>query len=113
MKSAISRRLRYSVWKIKLFVSDFLFGRPVEIESRNTLRNLSETQACKTILETFKKAVNDLTVVDKGSAQIKDSIKLKQVRPFTVKDQSFFPPKKSIFNKIVGDSQLELDFACF
>ncbi len=99
--------------KIKLFVSDFLFGRPVEIESRNTLRNLSETQACKTILETFKKAVNDLTVVDKGSAQIKDSIKLKQVRPFTVKDQSFFPPKKSIFNKIVGDSQLELDFACF
>lgn len=36
-----------------------------------------------------------------------------QVRPFTVKEQGYFIPKKSAFNKIVGDSHLELAFASF
>jgi len=99
--------------KIKAFIAGYLFGIPVELDSRNTLRNLSEIQASKTIFDAFKKAINDLTIVDKGSAEIKDYIKLRQVRPFTVKDQGFVIPKKSVFNKIVGDSQLELEFASF
>jgi type III restriction enzyme len=99
--------------KIKEFISNYLFGKPVDLDNRNTLRNLSELSALKMIYDTFKKAINDLTVVDKGSAEIKDYIKLRQVRPFTVKEQSYFIPKKSVFNKIVGDSQLEIEFASF
>lgn len=99
--------------KIKTFIANHLFGESVDLENRNTLRNLSEIQASKMVFETFKKAINELTVVDKGSAEIKDFIKLKQVRPFTVKDQGFTIPKKSVFNKIVGDSHLELEFAAF
>lgn len=99
--------------KIKEFIADYLFGKSIELDDHNTLRNLSEINATKTILETFKKAINDLTIVDKGSAEIKDYIKIKQVRPFTVKEQSYFIPKKSAFNKIVGDSHLELEFASF
>lgn len=116
---AIMRELRlvsgYDILygKIKQFVAEYLFGKPIELDSRNTLRNLSEIQASKTVLESFKKAVNELTVVDKGSAEIKDYIKLKKVRPFTVKDQGYIVPKKSVFNKIVGDSHLELEFASF
>jgi type III restriction enzyme len=99
--------------KVKQFVAEYLFGKSIELDNLNTLRNLSELQATKTIMEIFKKAINDLTVVDKGSAEIKDYIKLKQVRPFTVKEQGYFIPKKSVFNKIVGDSHLELEFASF
>ena len=99
--------------KVKEFVSGYLFGRSVALDDLNTLRNLSELQATKTIIETFKKAINELTIVDKGSAEIKDYIKVKQVRPFTVKDQAFFLPKKSVFNKIIGDSHLEIEFAAF
>jgi type III restriction enzyme len=99
--------------KIKTFIGEYLFGKAVDLDSRNTLRNLSEIQASKTVFETFKKAINELTIVDKGSAEIKDYIRLRQVRPFTVKDQGFVVPKKSVFNKIVGDSQLELEFASF
>jgi type III restriction enzyme len=99
--------------RIKSFIADYLFGKSIDLDSRNTLRNLSEIQASKAIFETFKKTINDLTIVDKGSAEIKDYIKLKQVRPFTVKDQGYIIPKKSVFNKIVGDSQLELEFASF
>jgi type III restriction enzyme len=79
----------------------------------NTLRNLSELEACKTIIETFKKKINELTVQDKGSAEIRDYIKLRHTRPFVVKEQGFLIPQKSIFNFIVGDSSLELRFASF
>jgi len=99
--------------KVKDFVSSYLFSQQVEIDDLNTLRNLSELEATKTIIETFKKKINELTVQDKGSAEIKDHIKLKQTRPFVVKDQGFLIPQKSIFNKIIGDSHLELIFASF
>lgn len=99
--------------KVKDFITHFLFENEVDIEDLNTLRNLSELEATKTIIETFKKQINALTIKDKGSAEIKDYIKLKQTRPFVVKEQGYLIPQKSVFNKIIGDSHLELLFASF
>jgi type III restriction enzyme len=99
--------------KIKSFIQDVLFGRSVDLESANTLRNLSELAATKTLMETFKKAINDLTVRDKGDAEIRDTIKLRKTRPFVVKDQGYLIPRKSIFNRVIGDSRFELKFAGF
>ncbi len=99
--------------KIKEFVQYYLFEQQVELDNPNTLRNLSELAATKTLLETFKKAINALTVQDKGDAEIRDTIKLRQTRPFVVKDQEYLVPKKSVFNKIIGDSYFELLFARF
>ncbi|MFC1574329.1 DEAD/DEAH box helicase family protein, partial [Candidatus Latescibacterota bacterium] len=99
--------------KVKAFVQEELFDRPVELEDPNTLRNLSELVATKTLIETFKKAINALTVREKGDAEIRDTIKLRQTRPFVVKDQGYLVPNKSIFNRIIGDSKLELRFAAF
>jgi type III restriction enzyme len=99
--------------KVKAFVQDQLFDRHVELESPNTLRNLSELAATKTLIESFKKAINALTIQSKGDAKIRDSIKLRQTRPFVVKEQGYFVPKKSVFNRIVGDSDFELTFARF
>ena len=99
--------------KVKAFVQEELFDRPVELEDPNTLRNLSELATTKTLIETFKKAINALTVRNKGDAEIRDTIKLRQTRPFVVKDQGYLVPKKSVFNRIIGDSRLELRFAAF
>ena len=99
--------------KVKEFVQDNLFDCPVELESPNTLRNLSELAPTKTVIESFKKAINALTVQDKGNAEIRDTIKLRQTRPFVTKDQGYIVPKKSVFNRIIGDSYLELLFAGF
>ncbi len=99
--------------KIKEFIATTLFGKAVDLESPNTLRNLSELAATKTIIETLKKAINDLTVRSKGDAEIRDTIKLRQTRPFVVKDQGYLVPKKSIFNRVIGDSHFELEFASF
>jgi type III restriction enzyme len=98
---------------VRSFVQDELFDRPVDLDSPNTLRNLSELAATRTLIETFKKAINALTIQDKGDAEIRDTIKLRQTRPFVVKDQAYLIPKKSVFSKIIGDSHFELLFARF
>jgi len=99
--------------KVKSFIKQDLFHQPVELEDPNTLRNLSELIATKTVIETFKKAINGLTVQSKGDAEIRDYIKLKQTRPFVTKEQGYLVPKKSVFNRIIGDSHFELIFASF
>ena len=99
--------------KVKEFVETKLFGKYVELESPNTLRNLSEIAATKTLIETFESAINTLTIQNRGNAEIRDSIKLRQTRPFVAKEQGYLVPKKSIFNRIIGDGSFELRFAHF
>ena len=99
--------------KVKQFITNHLFGQTVDLSDLNVLRNLSEIEAIKLIIETFKKEINDLTVLDKGRTEIRDYIKISQCRPFVVKDQNFLVPQKSLFNKIIGDSNFELEFAAF
>lgn len=99
--------------KVKDFIANYLFNKKVNLEDLNTLRNLSELEATKTIIETFKKKINDLTVLDKGEAEIRDYIKISKCRPFVVKDQGYLIPQKSAFNKIIADSHFELELASF
>ena len=99
--------------KVQNFIEDRLFGTSVALEAPNTLRNLSELAATKTVFDTFKRAINELTVRDKGNAQISETIKLRNTRPFAVKEQPYVVSKKSVFNRIVGDHKLERDFAAF
>jgi type III restriction enzyme len=99
--------------KVKEFIRDYLFGQTVDISDPNVLRNMSENEVRRTIIETFEKRVNELTVVDKGEAQIASSIKVSKTRSFVVQQQETIIPKKSVFNKIIGDSHFELEFAAF
>ena len=99
--------------KVKEFITDDLFSKRVDPNDANILRNLSELEAVKTIVETFKKEINNLTVQDVGDTEIKNYLKVSCARPFVVTDKKYLLPKKSVFNKIVGDSDFELEFADF
>ncbi len=99
--------------KVKRFVQENLFAEHVDLEHSNTLRNLSELEASRTLVEAFKKAINALTITSAGDAEVVDRIKLRRTRPFVTKDRSYLLPKKSVFNRIVGDSHFELLFARF
>lgn len=74
---------------------------------------MSEIEYIHLIKDSFKKAINELTVQDTGDTEIKNYIKISEARPFVVNDKSYLIPKKSLFNKIVGDSDFELTFADF
>ena len=97
--------------KIKTFVQTEMFDRTVELEELNTLRNLSEITATKRLIETFKRAINDLTVQKANGAEIRDAIRLRHTRPFVAKERGHLRPKKSVFNRIIGDNSFELEFA--
>ena len=99
--------------KVKDFVQHQLFGETVILEDPNTLQNLSELPATKTVMETFKYAINDLTIQDRGDAELNETARAQDARPFMVKEQESLIPQKSVFNRITGDSHFELEFAAF
>ena len=99
--------------KVKDFVQHQLFGETVMLEDPNTLQNLSELPVTKTVMETFKYAINDLTIQDRGDAQLIETTRAQDARPFMVKEQEYLIPQKSVFNRITGDSHFELEFAAF
>ena len=79
--------------KVKDFVQNQLFGGTVMLEDPNTLQNLSELRATKTVMETFKYAINDLTIQDSGDAQLIETTRAQDARPFMVKEQEYLVPK--------------------
>jgi type III restriction enzyme len=103
--------------KVRDFVRERLFeGAPVNLDDPVVLRNLSEPAAGKTVFDTFKAAINALTVQDRGSTRIEDRIRLRNARPFRMENREYLPAKKSIFNKIVPEAVgggFELNFARF
>ena len=98
--------------KLKSFMETRLFDGRVDLDDLNVLRNLSEIAPTRAILETFKQAINALTVRDKGTTEVRDTIKMSATRPFIVNHQPHVLPRKSLFNRVVGNS-FELEFAGF
>lgn len=99
--------------KLKSFVRDHLFESLVDLADLNVLRNLSEVETRRTILETFAAAINQLTLVDVGTSSVVSEIKLTSVRPVIVNNQDYVVSDKTVFNRVIGDSHLELRFAKF
>jgi type III restriction enzyme len=99
--------------KVESFIKYQLFTQEVELSEPQTMRNLSELEPKTIIKNVFKSEIDKLTITDKGSAEVKYYISLKTVKPKIVENQKFLIPKKSIFNKVIGDSPFELEFAAF
>jgi type III restriction enzyme len=99
--------------KVKDFCENYLYLEKANLEDEQVIKNLSEVEARRTIEETFKKAINELTIYESGDTEIKDTISIRKTRPFVVNDSEFYIPDKSVFNIIAGDSTLELKFAAY
>ena len=103
--------------KVKNFLQNQLFtSSPVNLEDAVVLRNLSEPEAGKILFDSFKAAINALTVTDSGSTRIEDYIRLRNTRPFRTEHRPYLTAKKSIFSKIVGEPRaggFELRFTKF
>ncbi len=98
--------------KYQLFTKDGA-ALAVELSDPQTMRNLSEIRPKEILKTTFKKAIDELTITDKGTAEVKNFISLKLTKPKIAENQPFIIPKKSVFNKIIGDNPFELEFAAF
>ncbi len=103
--------------KVKTFMREHLFTpSPVDLEDPVILRNLSEPDAGKVLYDSFKVAINALTISDAGTTRIEDRIRLANTRPFRTEHRPFLASKKTIFTKTVGEAHsggFELSFAAF
>ena len=103
--------------KVRDFIRDHLFASsPVDLEDAVVLRNLSEPDVGKVLYDSFKAAMNALTIADTGITRIEDRILLRNTRPFRTEHRPFLAAKKSIFTKTVGEPHsggFELKFAAF
>lgn len=99
--------------RLKEYMGSRLFEKVVDLDDLNVLRNLSEPAAIRKILETFKAAINALTVQEKGTTEVRGTIQLSKARPYVVTSQPYLVPKRSVFNKVVTDQGFELEFAGF
>lgn len=103
--------------KMKTFMREHLFAEsPVSLEDPVVLRNLSESEVAKTLYDTFKTAINILTIRDAGTTRIEARIRLRETRPFRTEHRPFLTASKSIFTKTVGEPHsggFELSFAAF
>jgi type III restriction enzyme len=103
--------------RVKTFMREYLFSpSPVNLEDPVVLRNLSEPEAGKILYDSFKIAINSLTIEDTGTTRIEDRIRLRNTRPFRTEHRPYIAARKSIFTKIVGEPHsggFELSFAAF
>ncbi|MCX8481113.1 MAG: type III restriction endonuclease subunit R, partial [Sediminibacterium sp.] len=99
--------------KVESFIKYKLFTKEVELSDPQTMRNLSEIIPKEILKTTFKKAIDELTITDKGTAEVKNFISLKITKPKIAENQPFLVSQKSVFNKIIGDNPFELEFAAF
>ena len=103
--------------KVRDFMRNYLFeGAAVDLEDPVILRNLSEPEVGKILYDSFKAAINALTVTDQGSTRIEAYIHLKHTRPFRTDHRPFLAASKCLFTKTVGEANsggFELTFASF
>ena len=103
--------------KVKTFMREYLFTpSPLNLEDPMVLRNFSEPDAGKILYDSFKSAINALTVQESGTTRIEDRIRLREMRPFRTEHRPYLNASKSIFTRIVGEPHsggFELSFAVF
>lgn len=99
--------------KVESFIKYQLFTKEAELSDAQTMRNLSELHTKEILKSSFKKAIDELTITDKGTAEVKNYISLKLTKPKIAENQPFIVPKKSVFNKIIGDNPFELEVASY
>ncbi|MDR0535197.1 MAG: DEAD/DEAH box helicase family protein [Puniceicoccales bacterium] len=105
--------------RVRDFIRDHLFIYPVKLDDPVILRNLAEPAPGKIIHDTFKAAINTITLRDTGPAAPDATgprLRISATRPFRTENRPWLAAKKSLFNRIVGEASaggFELTFAAF
>lgn len=98
---------------VKQFVKHRLFGREVDLLAIDTIKNLAEPHVTNLIIEGFKTEINKI-IIRKNDRYTKDkTIKLSETEPRVFEKQNYLESNKCLFNKIIFDSNLELEFSRF
>ena len=109
--SNLSNTFAQLVPKIKDYIESVMLSGQITMADNAVLYRLNNGSVKEWIFSTFVNAVNRLSVEEREVSDEKDPILVSQTRPYLVRRPTFNNPRKSVFNHVPGDSDLELDFA--
>ncbi len=96
------------------FIRDSLFGKTVDLECEDTLRNLAEASVSKVILESFDQAIKALLTEKIPQTGKQGELKVTDMRSFPMKPlKHSYIPVKCPQNIITDNFSFECDFAQF
>ena len=100
--------------KVREFIRDHMFEKPVNLADPKVLRNLAEPDAGKALLEAFRRGANAVLFMGENRVEIRGEVRVSKMRPFvSQRRRECFLPHRSVQNRIVGDSGFETRFAEF
>jgi type III restriction enzyme len=98
--------------KVEAFVKYRLWGVEVDLSDPQIMRNLSEAATISVVYDAFSQGISRLTIVARNDVSKKGYASVAKARPIVVENQRYIAsPRKSLFDRVVGDSDLELQFA--
>ncbi len=110
-ESQIERGFSILYPKVENFIQKYLFNGEIDIANAQTMRNLAELNAKDILKSTFKRTIDELTIIDKGETLIENYVSLLETKRQVVDNHAYLAVKKSVFNKIVCDNAFELELA--
>ena len=99
--------------KLKIYITNYLFNMPVDLDDSNIIRNLSDDLVRNSLLELFIATISSLEETPLGSAQVINSINFSTTRPIELSRRDYIVSNKSIFDRVACDNPDELKFAAF
>ena len=97
--------------KVQRYIEQVGFDGQAKLGEPTSLLALNDASTTNVILDTFVRGINELAVKQHQVEDVHDPILVSRTRPFVTRRQTFANPRRSVFNHVPGDSDLELDFA--
>ena len=97
--------------KVKRYIEDVMFAGQASMSDTEVLFRLKEGDVKRHIFCVFVEAINKLAVEEREVKDERDPIMLSETRPYLTRRQVYANPRKSVFNYVPRDSDLELQFA--
>lgn len=97
--------------RVQQFITEHLFSEVVDPANPNVLRNLIRPEVNKALKDIFINAINELTIAERQTGEIRQFNRLTDARPFVTGEQPFLFSDKTVFNKVIGDNDFERRFA--
>lgn len=97
--------------RLKRYVEDVLFSGQASMSDMSVLYRLNDPSVKNWLFSVFVEAINSLSVEEREVSDERDPILVSQTPSYLVRREVYREPRKSVFNNVPGDSDLELAFA--
>ena len=96
---------------VQTYIEEVGFRGQTSLDDNRALLALNHPPTTNAILDAFVRGINSLSVAQRSVEDEQDPIVASRTRPYVTRRKTFANPRRSLFNYVPADSDLELEFA--